>query len=148
MHDGAVTDFADFVGFDCRADTAADPAIRKVQLCSNGDPTAKVTPSPRGSRAWRERYRRQVDLFERFGGRITRARAEAIALETAPVDNLHSIIYDFERGEVLLRNKAWALAEDPSDELRERLRAAARPPVVIKLREAFPGIVLPDRGPE
>lgn len=130
--------FEDFCGFDCRADTAADPAVRRVQLCSGGDPEAAIPPAPTKSRAYRRRYQPQVALFKRFRRRLTRARAEQIAATTAPRDNLHSILYDFERGQVWLRNRAWFKdGREPSKAEKMRLRAAVQGPLMVDLRRLF-----------
>lgn len=132
--------FEDLEGFDCRADTAADPQIRRFQLCSGGDPDADSPPPPTASRAYRTRYKPQVELFDkRFKRTMTIEAAEAIVAETAPKDNLHSIIYDFERRRVYLRNRAWlkSLAAPTSPEKR-RLRAALQGRVEVDLDLIFP----------
>jgi hypothetical protein len=127
--------FRGFVGFDCRADTAADPTVRGAQRCSGGP------GSPEGHGAYENRYKKQVELFEQWGRRLDVERAAALAREIAPRTNLHSILYDYERGRVYVRNKAW-FADGRRNAPREdllRLRAAAQPAAVIDLRRYFGG---------
>ena len=127
--------FRGFSGFDCRADTAADPAVRGVQRCSGGP------GSPEGRGAYENRYKQQLELFEQWGRRLDLERAAELAREIAPRTNLHSILYDYERGRVYVRNKAW-FADGRRDAPREellRLRAAAQPAAVIDLTRYFRG---------
>lgn len=127
--------FHGFAGFDCRADTAADPVIRRYQRCSRGR-----DGTPLGRSAYEKRYLRQVEVFESFGRVLDIDRAAHLAEEVAAPSNIHSILYDFERGRVFLRNRAW-FADDRTPESREekvRIRAAAQPPVVIDLDVIFP----------
>lgn len=131
-------DFQSFRGFDCRADTAADPSVRKNQLCSGGDPSASKAPSPKKSGAYRKRYAPQVELFKKFK-KLNIERAESIAERVAPRDNLHSIIYDFEKRRVYARNKAWFRdGRHPSKKEEERLKAASQNAAVVDLDLIFP----------
>jgi len=127
--------FRGYLGFDCRADTAADPAVRAVQRCSGGP------GSPEGRGAYEDRYKKQLELFERWDRRLDLDRAAELAREIAPRTNLHSILYDFERARVYVRNKGW-FADGRRDAPREdlmRLRAAAQPAAVIDLTRWFRG---------
>lgn len=125
--------FEGFAGFDCRADTAADPTVRRVQDCSGGP------GSPVGRNSYESRYRKQVELFKTWGGRLDIERATELARAVAPRNNLHSILYDYERGRVYLRNQAWFadLRKDVSREDQMRTQAAAQPPAIIDLRRYF-----------
>ncbi len=131
--------FESFVGFDCRADTAADPVVRSVQDCSGGP------GSPVGRTAYEKRYRKQLELFEAWGRKLDITRAAELANEVAPRNNLHSILYDFERARVYLRNQAW-FADGRTDVSREdqmRTKAAAQPPAVLDLQRWFRGPFTP-----
>ncbi len=124
--------FESFAGFDCRADTSADPTVRSVQDCSGGP------GPPTGRSAYEKRYRKQIELFEGWGRKLDLARAEQLALAVAPRNNLHSILYDFERGRVYLRNQAWFRdGRAATREEQMRTRAAAQPPGVIDLTRYF-----------
>jgi len=131
--------FKDFEGFDCRADTAADPQVRRYQLCSGGDPSAATPPSPARSGAYRRRYKAQLDSFEKFGRRLSIEKAAELAARSAPRSNLHSILYDFERATVYLRNKAWPKQGAATKAQERQMRAAIQAPIRIDLRRVFPG---------
>jgi hypothetical protein len=126
--------FRGFAGFDCRADTAADPAIRALQRCSRGD-----DGTPAGTTAYERRYRAQLERFEASGSRLDLEEAFRLAEHVAPDDNLQSVVYDVERGRVHVRHRAWrrdgarAVGAD-----RARLRAAAQPAAVVDLAAIFP----------
>ncbi|MDF1660859.1 MAG: C45 family autoproteolytic acyltransferase/hydrolase [Planctomycetota bacterium] len=131
-------DFQSFQGFDCRADTAADLSVRKSQLCSGGDPSASKPPSPSKSGAYRKRYKPQVELFQKFKT-LNIERAAEIADRVAPRSNLHSILYDFEKRRVYVRNKAWYRdGRHPSKKEEKRLKAASQAPAVVDLDLIFP----------
>ena len=125
--------FEGFAGFDCRADTAADPTVRSVQDCSGGP------GSPVGRGSYERRYRKQLELFEAWGRRLDIDRAKELALAVAPRNNLHSILYDYDRGRLYFYNQAWFAdgRKDASREDQMRTRAAAQPPAVIDLRRYF-----------
>ncbi len=131
--------FDSFAGFDCRADTAADPTVRAVQSCSGGP------GSPAGKGAYENRYRKQIELFEGWGRKLDIDRAAELTLAVAPRKNLHSILYDFERGVVYVRNQAWFASgrTDASKEEQMRTRAALQEPAVIDLRRLFRGPFTP-----
>jgi hypothetical protein len=121
-------------GFDCRADTAADPAIRALQKCSRGE-----GGTPAGSGAYERRYRAQVEAFRDLGRPLDLEALEAINRAVAPRSNLHSVIYDFERHRVRLRIRATrADGRLPATEEESfALRAAAQSPLEIDLRRLF-----------
>jgi hypothetical protein len=130
--------FHSFEGFDCRADTAANQTIRKAQLCSHGNPEAEIAPSPRKSGAYRKRYQPQIDLFKKFK-QLDIQKAAEIAAKVAPRDNLHSILYDFDKRRVYVRNKAWFQDQRmPSKNEENRLKAAIQAPVIVDLDKVFP----------
>lgn len=124
-----------FDGFDCRAAPAAHPAIRRFQNCNRGE-----DGSPVGQPAYEDRYRKQIELFEQWGRKLDLDRAVQLTEAVAPKDNVHSILYDFDRGRVYLRNRAWFRdgRTNASEAERMLLRAAAQPPVVVDLGAVFP----------
>jgi hypothetical protein len=85
-------------------------------------------------------------MFESWGGQLDVDRAAELAAAVAPRTNLHSILYDFERGRVYVRNQAWFRDARPeaTDDDRLRLRAAAQPAAVIDLTRLFRGLRVPD----
>jgi hypothetical protein len=131
--------FQSFQGFDCRADTAADQTIRKAQLCSHGNPdTQGEAPSPTKSGAYSKRYKPQIELFKKYQV-LNIEKAAEIAAKVAPGDNLHSILYDFSKGRVYLRNKAWYKdGRHPSKYEEDALKAALQSAIIIDLDRVFP----------
>jgi hypothetical protein len=126
--------FFGFEGFDARSSVAASLAIRARQDETGG------RRSPVGLPAYEERYRRQVDLFESFGRRLDIERGAAIGRAVCPGENVQSVLYDFDRRRVYVRNRAWFAdgREGLGDAERLRIVAGAQPPAVVDLDAVFP----------
>lgn len=126
--------FFGFAGFDARSSTAAAPWIRSLQEDSGGP------GSPLGHPAYEERYKRQIDMFEAFGRRLGMEQATEIARAVCPGENVQSVLYDFDRHRVFVRNRAWFKdgRTDLSEQDRLRIVAGAQPPAIVDLRRIFP----------
>lgn len=125
--------FFGFTGFDARSSVAAAPGIRSLQECAGGP------GSPLGHPAYEERYKRQIDMFESFGRTLDLDRAAAIGRAVCPGENVQSVLYDFDRRRVIVRNRAWFRdgRRNPSEADRLRLVAGAQAPAVVDLDRIF-----------
>ena len=131
--------FFGFTGFDARSSVAAAPGIRSLQECAGGP------GSPFGHPAYEERYKRQIEMFEGFDRTLDIERAASIGRAVCPGENVQSVLYDFDRHRVYVRNRAWF--KDGRTNLgaadRQRIVAGAQEPAVVDLRRIFPAVPAP-----
>ncbi|MBI3333790.1 MAG: hypothetical protein HYZ93_06855 [Candidatus Omnitrophica bacterium] len=78
-----------------RSDWVLDPAVRDLQLASNGDPKRPGLEPPFGSSAYEIRYRGQGLLLDKFRGAVDAEVAMAIARAIAPSSNIQSVVYAY-----------------------------------------------------
>lgn len=77
-----------------RSDTALNPEIRDLQLCSKGDPKKPGLEPPGGS-AHEIRYQKHAELIRKNYGQLDVGIVQKIAAEIAPKSNIQSVIYAF-----------------------------------------------------
>lgn len=78
-----------------RADTAMDPAVRRTQTCTKGNPSTPELESPVGSGAYDSRYKVMGDLLQKWHGKTDLAVGIKIMQATAmPKSNMQSFVCD------------------------------------------------------